>query len=48
MPHNGVEEADELLVPVLLHAAAEHGALEQVESGEQCSRAVTLRARNHK
>ena len=37
---DGVEEADELAVAVALHAAAEDGALEDVERGEQCRRAV--------
>src|SRR3954470_20848813 len=32
---DGVEEADELLVPVALHAATEDGAVEDVEGGEQ-------------
>src|SRR5580698_6767811 len=37
-----VEEADELLVAVLLHAAADHRAVEHVEGSKQCRRAVTL------
>src|SRR5215207_8674487 len=44
---NRIEEADELLVPVLLHATAEHGALEHVESGEERGRAVTLVVMGH-
>lgn len=32
---DGVEEADELTVPVALHAAADHGSLEDVEGGKQ-------------
>ena len=32
---DGVEEADELLVPVALHVSADDGAVEDVESGEQ-------------
>jgi len=39
---DSVEEADELLVPVALHIAADDGAVEDVEGGEQCRRAVTL------
>ena len=38
----GVEEADELLMPVALHVAADHGAVEDVEGGEQGRRAVAL------
>jgi hypothetical protein len=37
---DGVEEAHELLVPVPLHAAADHGTFEHIERGEQCGRAV--------
>ena len=37
-----VEEADELLVAVALHAVADHGALEHVQRGEQRGRAVPL------
>jgi putative transposase len=36
----GVEKADELLVPVALHAAADHGALQDIEGGEQGGGAV--------
>ena len=32
---DGVEEADELLVPVALHVAANNGAVEDVEGGEE-------------
>ena len=39
---DGVEEADELLVPVALHAAAEHAPVEHVEGGEQGGGAVAL------
>ena len=39
---DGVEEADELLMGVLLHAATEHHAVEDVEGGEQGGRAVAL------
>jgi hypothetical protein len=37
-----VEEADELLVPLALHAAADHRAVEHVERREQGGRAVAL------
>src|SRR6266513_691364 len=37
---DGVEEADELLMGMLLHAATEHHAVEHVEGGEQGGRAV--------
>ena len=39
---DGVEEADELLMPVPLHIAADHRAIEHVERGEQRRRAVAL------
>ena len=39
---DGVEEADELLVPVALHVAADDGAVEHVEGGEQRGGAVAL------
>ena len=45
---DGVEEADELLVGVPLHAAAEHGAVEHVEGGEQGGRAVPLVVVGHR
>ena len=35
-----VEEADELLMPVALHVAADDGAVEDVEGGKQRGRAV--------
>lgn len=37
-----VEEADELLVAVALHAPADHGAVEHVERREQRGRAVPV------
>src|SRR5437867_9083015 len=37
-----IQEADELLMPVTLHAAANHLALKQVERGEESGRAVAL------
>src|SRR5690242_13791304 len=39
---DGVEEADELLVPMVLHAEADHGALQHIERSEQCGRAMAL------
>ena len=39
---DGVEEADELLMPVALHVLADDGAVEHVEGGEQRGRAVAL------
>ncbi len=39
---DGVEEADELLMPVALHVPADDGAVEHVEGGEQRRRAVAL------
>ena len=44
---DGVEEADELLVPVALHVAADDGAVENVEGGEQRGRAVALVVMGH-
>src|SRR3954468_6067304 len=44
---DGVEEADELLVPVALHAAADDSAVEDVEGGEQRRRAVALVVMRH-
>ena len=48
--HGGIdriEEADELLVAVLLHVAPDHGSVEDVERGEQRSRAVALLIMGH-
>ena len=42
-----VEEADELLMAVALHVAADHGAIEHVERGEQRRRAVALVVVDH-
>ena len=39
---DGVQEADELLMAMALHVAADHGAIEHVEGGEQRCRAVAL------
>ena len=37
---DGVEEADELLVAMLLHAAADDAAIQHIESGKQCGGAM--------
>jgi len=39
---DGIEKADELAVAVALHAAADDGAVEHTERGEQGGRAVPL------
>ena len=39
---DGVEKADEFLMPVVLHAAPDDLAFKDVESGEQGCRAVAL------
>ena len=39
---DGVEEADEFAVAMALHAAADDGAVEYAERGEQGGRAVPL------
>ena len=39
---DGIEKADEFLMPVALHAAADHLAVEDVESGEEGGGAVAL------
>src|SRR5262245_8532430 len=43
-----IEEADELLMPMALHIAADDGAVENVERGEQCRRAVALVVVRHR
>ena len=45
---DGVEEADELLVTVALHASADDLAFEHVESGEQRGGAVALVVVGHR
>jgi len=45
---DGIEEADELLVPVALHIAADDGPIEDVEGREQCGRAMTLVVVGHR
>ena len=39
---DGIEEADEFLVPVALHAVADHPTVEHVEGREQGRGAVAL------
>ena len=39
---DGVEEADELLMAVLLHAAADHAAIQHIESGKPRGGAMSL------
>ena len=39
---DGVEETDELLMPVALHVATDHRAVEDVERGEQGGGAIAL------
>jgi hypothetical protein len=42
-----IEEADEFLMPMARHALADDPALEHVEGGEQCCRAVALAIMRH-
>src|SRR3954463_5577963 len=44
---DGIEEADELLMPVALHAASEQGAVEDIKGGEQGGGAVALVIMGH-
>ena len=39
---DGVEEPDELLMPVTLHVAADHRSIEDIERGEQGGGAISL------
>jgi hypothetical protein len=43
-----IEEADELLMPMALHVAADDGAIEDVEGGEQRGGTVTLVVVRHR
>ena len=45
---DGVKEADEFLVTVALHVAADYRAIEDIECGEECRRAVTLVVVGHR
>ena len=44
---DGIEKADELLVPVALHAAADDFALEDIEDGEQGGGAMAFVVMGH-
>jgi hypothetical protein len=39
---DGIQKADELLMPVALHAAPDHGFFEYVKRGEQRGRAMAF------
>ncbi len=43
-----VQEAKELLVAMAFHIAADHGAVEHVERGEQCRRAIAFVVVGHR
>src|SRR5256714_7872332 len=45
---DGIQEPDELLMPVTLHAASDHLAVEDVERGEQRGGAVPLVIMRHR
>ncbi|MDT4862971.1 hypothetical protein FQZ97_976560 [compost metagenome] len=45
---NRVEEADELLMPVTLHVAADDGAVENIQGREKCRGAVALVIMGHR
>lgn len=45
---DGIEEANELLVAMTLHVAADYGSVEDIEGGEQCRRAVALVVVGHR
>ena len=44
---DGVQKPDELLMPVALHATAEHGSVEHVKGGERGGGAVALVVVSH-
>src|SRR5262245_39756608 len=44
---DGVEEADELLMATTLHVAADNGAVENVEGGEQSGRPMAFVIMSH-
>ncbi len=46
-PLHRIEKGDELLMAVLVHASAEHGAIQHIECGEQCGGAVALVIMGH-
>src|SRR6202030_4844518 len=45
---DGVEETDELLMPMALHVAADHGSLEHVHRRKQRRRAIALVIMSHR
>src|SRR5512134_3841808 len=45
---DGIEEADELLMPMALHAAADDGTFQDIQCGEQRGRAVALVVVGHR
>src|SRR5262249_36325948 len=44
---DSIEEADELLMSMVLHIAADDGAVEDIESSKKCGRAVALVVVSH-
>src|SRR3954451_4606325 len=44
----GIEKADELLMPMPLHAAADHGAVQHIEGCKQCCGAIPLVVVRHR
>ena len=44
---DGIQEADELLMPVALHVAADHRAIEDIKCGEQGGCAIALVIMRH-
>src|ERR1700722_9488392 len=45
---DGVEETDELLMPMALHVAADHGSVEHVHRRKQRRRAIALVIMSHR
>src|SRR5712691_3141597 len=45
---DGIEETNELLVPMAFHVTADDGAVEDIESGEECGRAMTFVVVGHR
>src|SRR5580658_814334 len=45
---DGVEETDELLMPMALHVAADHGSVEHVHRRKQRRRAIALGIMSHR
>ncbi len=44
---DGIEETDELLMPMTLHVAADDGAIENIEGGKQGGGAMALVIMGH-